>query len=92
MIRKLRNALLAFASASGVLAVALMSAAPTLPTVPGATPVVSMAAMQADRTEPATSQIRAGTPSRRRHARRQQSVSMPYFSFGPALLNARSAP
>jgi len=88
MIRKLRNALLAFASASGVLVVALMSAAPTLPTAPGATPVVSMAAMQqADRTEPATSQIRAGTPSRRR-----QSVSMPYFSFGPALLNARSAP
>ena len=88
MIRKLRNALLAFASASGVLVVALMSAAPTLPTAPGATPVVSMAAVQADRTEPTTSQIRAGTASRRR----QQSVAMPYFSFGPALLSPRSAP
>ena len=91
MIRKLRNALLAFASASGVLAVALMSAAPTVPSAPGATPAVSMAVMQADRTEPATSQIQAGTPSRR-HARRQQSVAMPYFSFGPALLSPRSAP
>lgn len=104
MIRKLRNALLALASASGVLTVVLMGAGPILPTVPGSALQASTLALQSDHVQvmptvhagrpitvaAVTAQTTAAVPTR--SGRRQQSVAMPYFSFGPALLIPRRAP